>query len=479
MVDNTMTSPFSELYGRFRALCGVVRERAAERIPESALQALWYDQMFGGRALKTDSGKPLRVISPGWWNHSEGPDFREAQIEFNGEIRTGDVEIHINHAAWFQHGHHLDKRYDNVLLGVALDRTPPARPPVTSERRVVATLSLGAILDDTAFDAAYLGSEELLGTSTPSPGKCALLCGKDGVQRMLSFVELAGDWRMLHKSRAMGERMERVGDDQAVYEHFMMACGYSRFKHHFQALARHMHYDRARQLARQDPFLLETALLQMAGLLPDALPGAPAHFERLRSLCQEHLAGLRSLPLVWRRVGVRPNNNPERRLAGAARFLARTSKDGLVDTVLDIWRAELKPLERRRAFEALFPGPIGFWAQHCAWTAARASRPSCPLGAGRVRSIIGNVFIPLALAAARRERDRTLEESVFAFYAGLPKEADNHVLKVMIPRLLGSGKPPNLGFRHQQGMLQVYQDWCAGNPSCHQCPVTGFLPGAR
>ena len=91
MIDSEPDSPFSERYGQLRALCDVARERGADRMPESTLQALWYDQTFGGRPLKTDSGKPLRVISPGWWNHSEGPDFRDAQIEFGGVPPQVDV----------------------------------------------------------------------------------------------------------------------------------------------------------------------------------------------------------------------------------------------------------------------------------------------------------------------------------------------------------------------------------------------------
>ena len=101
--------------------------------------------------------------------------------------------------------------------------------------------------------------------------------------------------------------------------------------------------------------LLEAAFLQMAGLFPKELPEgttAVPHFARLRALRRDRLEGLRSLPLEWNRAGVRPNNNPERRLAGAARLLARTAKRGLFDTLDDIWKEDLKPIERRRRFVA-------------------------------------------------------------------------------------------------------------------------------
>jgi len=283
---------------------------------------------------------------------------------------------------------------------------------------------------------------------------------------------------MLNKARALRERMDRVGADQAVYEAFLAACGFSHFKHHFRAVARQLPYERVCQLGRKDPLLLETALLQIAGLLPNTLPegtSAVPHFARLRALRRDHLGGMRSLPLVWRRAYVRPTNNPERRLAGAARFLARTAADGLVETLEGVWRADLKPIERRRAFEALFASPMGFWAIHCTWAGKKMQQPTAPLGPARVRSIIGNVFVPAALATARRDRDRIKEEKVFEFFVRLPKESDNQILRVMIPRVFGQSPKPRLDFRTQQGLLQMYQDWCESNPSCRGCSLIQYL----
>ena len=238
-----------------------------------------------------------------------------------------------------------------------------------------------------------------------SRGKCSELRAEAGPEALTKVVLLAGEWRMLHKARALRERMDHSGANQAIYEEFMYACGFGHFKHHFRAIARHLPYDRARQLALLDPLLLETAFLQIAGLLPENLPQgttAVPHFARLRALRRDHLGGLRSLPLTWRRIGIRPANNPERRLAGAARFFTRTAREGLVDALEKHWRGNEKPLPRRRAFESLFPSATGFWATHCTWTGKKMKTPSAPLGSGRIRSIIGNVFIPAALALARR-----------------------------------------------------------------------------
>ena len=469
---------FSEEYGRLRSLTDGVRETPLA-VPEYVVQCIWYDQLFAEQDLRTDHDQPLKVVSPGWWNHQAGPDFKGAQLEFDGNLRTGDVEVHLDHAAWKHHGHGLDARYDEVLLVVVLDAKPPTTPPATSKGRRLPCLLLAQYLDGDVRDIAdRLAVDEYPYLRPEAFGQCSALVQTEGAAPIENFLQLAGEWRMLNKARALRERMDRAGPDQAVYEAVLTACGFSHFKHHFRAIARQLPYERARQLARQDPLLLEAAFLQIAGLLPVSLPEgttAVPHFARLRALRRDYLGGLRSLPLTWRRVGVRPNNNPERRLAGAARFIARTAADGLTASLDAIWQSDVTPIARRRAFEGLFPNPTGFWATHCTWTGAKMQRPTAPLGPGRVRSIIGNAFIPAALALARRDRDRTKEERVYGFFAGLSKEADNQILKAMIPRIFGEARPPRLTFRLQQGLLQMYQDWCQPNPSCRACSLLRYL----
>lgn len=466
---------FSDAYAR---LVSVARE-GKRAVSEQLVQAIWYDQLLNTDSLQTTEGQRVRVVSAGWWNRTEGPDFRGAQIAFGETVRTGDIEIHLDHAAWRQHGHHRDPRYDNVILVAVLDSKPPVSLPVTSSGRAIPCLLLAAYIDASTYSLPELaegGDGEV--DVTLGRGYCAAVAQAHGQGRVREFVLLAGESRLLNKARALRERIERVGADQAVYEAFMAACGYSRYKHHFRSIAQQLPYERVVQLARLDPFLVEAAFFQLAGLLPEALPdgtGTVPHFARLCALRRDHLAGLRHLSLGWKRVGVRPNNYPERRLSGAARFLARTGRRGLLDALLEIWRADAKPAKRRAMFRDLFPDAMGFWAEHCAWTGKRLSKPVATLGDARVHAIIGNVFLPAALALARQQHDSLLEQHAHDFFHAMPKESDNHIVRSMLPRVFGDQKPKKVDFRLQQGLLQVYQDWCEPNPSCRGCPMIGHL----
>ncbi len=464
---------FSDRYGRLRMLRA---ERVGEDrlVPgEDAVQCIWYDRLYRGDDLRLDDGRSLTVISPGWWNHGEGPDFKGAQLEINGRLRTCDVEIHLAHAGWRQHGHHDDRRYDGVGVNVVLDTLPPVSPPLTSSGKPVPTLLLGNYLEESAGAIAErLQLDDYPYRVEGSHGYCAALAEAQQADRLIELIRLAGEWRLLFKADVLRDRMERLGVDQALYEAVLSACGYQRFKTEFQSVARHLPYERARQLAREDSQLLEAAYFAITGLLPE--PNAendPPHLLRLDELRRTRLDGLKPLPLEWKRVGVRPNNGPERRLAGIARFVARTAARGMADTLEDIWREDLTPAKRRAAFETLFPSPMGFWARQCTWRGKAMARANALIGSGRVRSIVGNVFVPAALALARQRRDRRREETVFAFLESLPAEPENTIQKIMLPRLFGRAGFPKIDFRIQQGLLQIHRDWCEPNPSCRNCRV--------
>lgn len=466
---------FSEAYGRRLA----VVEDGQPGIPEQIVQSMWFDQQFATEKLCTHKGDSLKVLSPGWWNRNEGPDFKDAQIELRGEVRQGDIEVHLDHGSWIGHGHHIDARYDDVLLVVVLQTEPPKELPVSSEGRSIPCLLLGNfLLEDMASLTQRLPLSPLAEDATLSRGFCASVAQAYGAERIQSFVRQAGEWRLLNKSRLLRERIERSGPDQGLYEAVMTACGYSRYKQHFRVVSQQLPYERVRQLAQQDPLLVEVACLQLSGLLPDNLPpgtSAVPHFARLRALRRDELSGLRSLPLVWKRLGVRPNNYPERRMAGAARFFARTGRDGIATLLDRIWDADDKPLARRRKFEALFPRPMGFWADHCSWTGKKLAQPTALIGAARIRSIIGNVFIPYGLALARQRRDAEAEQRVFEFFTAFPKESENRIVTLMVPRVFGENVPKRIDFRAQQGLLQIYQDHCEANPSCRNCRMIPYL----
>lgn len=463
------SSGFSSGYGEYKRPWPGMEEKTG--FMEEELQACWHAAAFPGR-MNTVEGHRVRIVSPGWWNRLQGPDFQNAQVEFNGKVCTGDVEIHLAASDWYAHGHHKDPAYNGVMLHVIQhlprEKTPPA---VTASGRKIATL---------VFPEEVLHKQVFSDEDVPARcGLCAETLARRNTRAMAHFLDLAGEWRVLDKARRIRERAQRVGMEQALYETFMVACGYSQFKKAFQLIAEALPYDRARQMAQQDPMSLETAFLRLGALWPEEWPhesDPPEHYQRLSALLREQMPGLKSLGLTWPRAAVRPANAPERRLAGAARFLTRTADRGLHKRLDLIWREPGTPLERRHAMEELFGGATGFWASHYSWQGPRAREASSPLGEGRIRTIIGNVLIPAALAEARGDAPNpTLEKHVHELFAALPREPENRIHRRMLQWLAFGKQEIRMNFRQQQGLMQIHEDWCAHNPSCRNCSVLAYL----
>nr|HPO14301.1 DUF2851 family protein [Candidatus Hydrogenedentota bacterium] len=200
---------FSDQYLQFRILHAGAREENTS-ISEHMFQSIWYDQRFSEEALTTDEGKPLRVISPGWWNHQEGPDFKGSQIDFGGILRTGDVEVHLDHEGWRSHGHHQDPRYDDVILHVVLEENPPRYPIQTSKGRPIASLLLRRYLPGDLYALTdHLLVENPDYAAGAVTGQCAAKTLSDP-SSLVALINLAGEWRMLNKARALRERMDQT-----------------------------------------------------------------------------------------------------------------------------------------------------------------------------------------------------------------------------------------------------------------------------
>ena len=90
------------------------------QILESKVQQIWALQHVQNGNWLTQSGRHLKVCSPGRWNRGAGPDFLEATIELDGVRQMGDVEIHLYREDWWRHGHNYDPAYDEVILHVVL-----------------------------------------------------------------------------------------------------------------------------------------------------------------------------------------------------------------------------------------------------------------------------------------------------------------------------------------------------------------------
>ncbi|MFC2113043.1 DUF2851 family protein [Bacteroidota bacterium] len=109
------------------------------KLKEDLLYHIWQYRLFELPLMDMDE-EIVELVDPGQQNHDAGPDFFNARIRSGYILWAGNVEIHRKASEWYQHGHHLDRAFDNVILHVVLD---PDCQVCNSRGREIRTVRMG------------------------------------------------------------------------------------------------------------------------------------------------------------------------------------------------------------------------------------------------------------------------------------------------------------------------------------------------
>jgi len=97
-------------------------------IKEAYIHYLWKNKLLLVHTLKLKSGEEIAVLNVGVHNENQsGPDFLMASIKINELVWYGHVEIHVNSSDWYQHKHHTDTNYNNVILHLVYNDNKPVK----------------------------------------------------------------------------------------------------------------------------------------------------------------------------------------------------------------------------------------------------------------------------------------------------------------------------------------------------------------
>lgn len=289
----------------------------AYHVSELLLQKIWLRGAFDQARAHTTAGETLTVVHPGAWNRLSGPDFRGARLILGGREVSGDIEVHFHAEAWKQHGHDTDPAYAQVVLHVVLFPPPPpagAKPPArTLDGREMPVLVL--------VDLLWHDLEEYA-----TDDAVAALSGRDAmplVEHLLALepatraaaVRAAAEARWCEKIHYARLRIERCGWEEACHLSALEILGYRANR---EAMLR---------VGTQHPWTAWAAAISTGDAAPtlEALLAAGGEF--------------------WTHRGVRPANQPRRRLAQYMGWMARAPD----------WPKRLRTI----ALPSIEPGPAG------------------------------------------------------------------------------------------------------------------------
>jgi hypothetical protein len=114
--------------------------------PEKLLQQIWHRGDFDQTRAVTADDNPIRIMTPGRWNHLGGPDFKDARVQIGSTVMVGDIEVHLRESDWTAHAHAADSAYDNVVLHVVLFPTDK-KATIGAAQRQIPLLALLPLLN--------------------------------------------------------------------------------------------------------------------------------------------------------------------------------------------------------------------------------------------------------------------------------------------------------------------------------------------
>ena len=178
---------------------------------------------------------------------------------------------------------------------------------------------------------------------------------------------------------------------------------------------------------------------------------------------------------------MRPANLPARRIAGMCNFLLQTLPLTPLHKLLKIFckpdisaeKANFKMINKELKGLLGYIEKEDYWSWHYTFAGKKLNKPIRLVGSGRAATIIVNVVIPVLLLYGRKKSHKQLEKLLANFYHWYPKLPSNNLLRFMEHRLFA--EEPRLkrivnSGRRQQGLLQIYQDWCFQEEGmCQQC----------
>jgi hypothetical protein len=380
---------------------------------EFFLHWIWEKHYFQGHLLSVDH-KKIDVIDCGRPNKNAGPDFLDARIVIDGVLLLGDIEIHIHSNDWYSHKHHLDPRYNRVILHVVAHFTSdvyrhdgscvPCAIPTLGDR------------------ATFL---EQLWRSSQHKKKTRLACNH--IDKSLFFESISKMFEQAAHSRLE----QKIKDWDALSTSSDWITLWNRKAAYCFGLPNNStaFEDTIIQIPtsllerwKQKSEVLYLVILKLAGIQITRLN--PEEEYRLNEFYS------RFTPAIWVRSTQRPSSSPENRIAQFCRFIHHfphfTSHTSLI-----------------------------FWEE--------ALRNKCQFPKDLIDRVMINLIIPFTLFV-QKTRGISAEENIYNELRSRKAE-DNHITRMFRQANLNPSDA-----LASQGALHQYKTHCS-TMECHQCLV--------
>jgi hypothetical protein len=435
------------------------------RIKFSEEQAALIWQQAVGRELTSTEDEQVNVIYPGRINGGGGPDFRDAVILDRLRLTKGDVEVHVRSSDWYNHGHHTDAAYNNVILHVAMWHDCSSATLLQSGKSIP-LLCLAKALRHQSY---------LLPYTLP----CFRILEHTDRETLKRILDTAGEERFMQKATHFQSQMLRpalseLSAGQVLYRGMMRALGYAKNTNPFEELADRMPLSSIQ--SREGLTLKQALLLGTAGLLPSQRwQGESTNGREVRELEQIWQSADRKTQTMnerdWNLSHIYPNNSPVRRIIAQSYLLDRYRDGGLLPGILHLVKSTPLSSRHRMLQNGLTVASDGYWRDHFDFGITSKTRMSALLGNSKAAEIAVNVILPFAFGWGQLTDEAKLMENSLDLYRSYPGIAENCITRHMARQLCLEGLS-DLTACHQQGLIHIFRN-CCREGRCAECPLVG------
>ena len=432
------------------------------QVSEKLFARLWQYQV--AKSLIADNGERFQTIYPGRITHNRGCDFKDAVFTLNGQMISGDIEIHVKSSQWYSHGHHRDPKYNNIVLHVVCWHDN--RSPTTLQNgKTVPTICLSPFLSHHSDELnQHLNLSEDFSPSCPEAKRYS---NSDSMDKLLTAT---GEERFMAKATLLRQVLEKEEARQVLFRGIARALGYAQNTEPCEELANKLSLNFLEKGEPKTDLTRQALILGTAGLLPSQRHRSVKDMEtdKLEMIWQSMSRPEIMNGADWCFFRVRPDNFPTRRLVSLSHILARYHQTGLLQGILHLVRKAPPKTVPRWLETGLVIAGQGYWRNHSDFGIVK-KRNSALLGREKASEIVINAILPFACVWGEISSDLKLKRKAAEIYRCYPRPGENELTRHMKQQLLLNSDSRLSACQHQ-GLIHIFKTYCRLR-NCTACPV--------
>jgi hypothetical protein len=421
---------------------------------EYLLHYIWKHSIFSSYNFRTTDDQDVSIIQPGFAHHDAGPDFKQAIIKINQILWAGDVEIHIRTSDWFKHNHHLDEKYNSVILHVVYEDDLPNVKETTYKFPI---LELKSYISE-----SLLKNYEIIRQSTqilPCAPFIKMKKEENNNYLKLLFSSLFSKMiaeRLEYKQSQINKiYTECSGDwDETIFRLLAINFGFHTNQTAFELMTKSLPYKVLRNHSNNH-LQVYALLFGQSGLLEDQMDDP--YYVKLQNEYQYLKKKYRLIPIHvknWNLLRMRPQNFPCIRIAQLCEIVHHYPQlFHRIETQTEVAQ-----------FEHIFMNqPDPYWSSH--YQFGKSAKPhGILIGRATFELLMINTIIPVLYSYGIFSGNSEIQERAVDLYSIIEPE-NNH----LITQYKESGFPIKSAF-DTQSIIHLSKNYC-NSKKCLDCPL--------